>query len=159
MRHIPKVRKTTSALATAPKAPVSPSMTVDQKLFAALDRISVLERQVSMLLSVMEIGTNGNVRLVSDGTLTLDSAGGTFVRSDAEVVLSGPGGSMTLGLAEVAVEASARLVCQGASVQVSAGVARIDAAMVQASGTVKCETIIATSVVGTSYTPGAGNIW
>jgi hypothetical protein len=35
----------------------------------------------------------------------------------------------------------------------------MDSAMVKCSGVVKCETLIATSVVGTSYTPGAGNIW
>jgi hypothetical protein len=27
------------------------------------------------------------------------------------------------------------------------------------SGIVQCDTIIATTVVGTTYTPGAGNVW
>jgi hypothetical protein len=27
------------------------------------------------------------------------------------------------------------------------------------SGVVQCDTLIASSVVGSSYTPGAGNIW
>ena len=36
---------------------------------------------------------------------------------------------------------------------------QVDAPMAQFSGVVKCETLIATTVVGTSYTPGAGNIW
>jgi hypothetical protein len=35
----------------------------------------------------------------------------------------------------------------------------VDAAMAKFSGVVKCEVLIATSVVGTSYTPGAGNVW
>jgi hypothetical protein len=30
---------------------------------------------------------------------------------------------------------------------------------VNASGTVKCDTIVAVNVVGSSYTPGAGNVW
>jgi hypothetical protein len=35
----------------------------------------------------------------------------------------------------------------------------VDAAMARFSGIVKCETLISTSVISTSYTPGAGNIW
>jgi hypothetical protein len=35
----------------------------------------------------------------------------------------------------------------------------VDAAMATFSGVVQCQTLIATTVVGTSYTPGAGNVW
>jgi hypothetical protein len=35
----------------------------------------------------------------------------------------------------------------------------VDAAMAKFSGVVKCETLIATTVVSSVYTPGAGNIW
>ena len=35
----------------------------------------------------------------------------------------------------------------------------VDTAMAKFSGVVKCETLIATSVISASYTPGAGNIW
>jgi hypothetical protein len=35
----------------------------------------------------------------------------------------------------------------------------VDAAMAKFSGVVKCEVLLATTVVGTTYTPGAGNIW
>jgi hypothetical protein len=31
--------------------------------------------------------------------------------------------------------------------------------MVEAGGVVKCDTLVANSVVASSYTPGAGNIW
>jgi hypothetical protein len=46
-----------------------------------------------------------------------------------------------------------------AKVDVSAGMVTVDAGMSKFSGVVKCDTLIATSVVSTSYTPGAGNIW
>jgi hypothetical protein len=45
------------------------------------------------------------------------------------------------------------------SFSVSAGKIDLDAGMTAASGVVKCDTIIANSVVGSSYTPGAGNIY
>ena len=35
----------------------------------------------------------------------------------------------------------------------------VNAGMSKFSGVVQCDTIIANSVVGASYTPGAGNIW
>jgi len=35
----------------------------------------------------------------------------------------------------------------------------VDAALAKFSGIVKCEVLQATSVISTSYTPGAGNIW
>ena len=40
-----------------------------------------------------------------------------------------------------------------------AGSVKVDAGMSTFSGVVKADTVIANSVVGTSYTPGAGNIW
>jgi len=36
---------------------------------------------------------------------------------------------------------------------------RVSAGMADFSGTVKAATVITNSVVSTSYTPGAGNIW
>jgi hypothetical protein len=35
----------------------------------------------------------------------------------------------------------------------------VNAATSTFSGVVQCDTMIASTVVGTSYTPGAGNIW
>jgi len=35
----------------------------------------------------------------------------------------------------------------------------VDAGMSKFSGVVQCDTLIATSVVASSYTPGAGNVW
>jgi len=35
----------------------------------------------------------------------------------------------------------------------------VDAAMSKFSGVVKCDVLISNSVISTSYTPGAGNIW
>jgi hypothetical protein len=35
----------------------------------------------------------------------------------------------------------------------------VSAAMAKFAGTIQCDTIIAKNVVGSSYTPGAGNVW
>ncbi len=45
------------------------------------------------------------------------------------------------------------------TVDITASVMNVHAPMAVFDGTVKCTTLIATSVVSSSYTPGAGNIW
>lgn len=46
----------------------------------------------------------------------------------------------------------------GARITLSGAQVTIDAMLLSAR-TIRCDTIIATSVVGSSYTPGAGNAW
>lgn len=67
--------------------------------------------------------------------------------------------SIEIGPATVKVTASGSVELEGATAKVSAGVVTVDAGMAKFSGVVKCSTLIADSVVGTSYTPGAGNVW
>ena len=69
------------------------------------------------------------------------------------------GNSIKLTAAGVKVVASVRVEVAASIVQVSAGMVEMDTGMARVSGTVKCSTLIADSVVASSYTPGAGNIW
>src|SRR5687767_11679495 len=96
-------------------------------------------------------------------TLTLETPGGQSV-----VLKDGPGAitcedsngnSIKMESAGITIQAAAKVKVQAASVEVSAGMVTVDAAMAKFSGVVKCETLISTSVISTSYTPGAGNIW
>lgn len=96
-------------------------------------------------------------------TLTLETPGGQSV-----VLKDGPGtitcedssgNSIKMESAGITIQAAAKVKVQAASVDVSAGMVTVDTAMAKFSGVVKCEVLISTSVVSTSYTPGAGNIW
>jgi uncharacterized protein involved in type VI secretion and phage assembly len=70
------------------------------------------------------------------------------------------GNSVTLATSGITVTASAAVtVNAGATVEVNASMVNVNAGMSKFSGVVQCDTIIANSVVGASYTPGAGNIW
>jgi hypothetical protein len=44
-------------------------------------------------------------------------------------------------------------------VNVSAAQVKLSAAMTTASGVLKCDSLIANTVVAQSYTNGAGNVW
>jgi uncharacterized protein involved in type VI secretion and phage assembly len=96
-------------------------------------------------------------------TLTLETPGGQRV-----TLKDGPGSvtcedsngnSITMDAAGITIQAAAKVKVQAATVDVSAGMVTVDTAMAKFSGVVKCEVLIATSVVSSSYTPGAGNIW
>ncbi|MEL7259826.1 MAG: phage baseplate assembly protein V [Pseudomonadota bacterium] len=67
--------------------------------------------------------------------------------------------TITMGSDGISISASAKVSVDAGTVEVSAGSVTVNAGMSRFNGTISCDTIIATSVVGTSYTPGAGNIW
>ena len=69
------------------------------------------------------------------------------------------GNSITLESSGITVQAAATVTVNAAKVKVSAGMVTVDAAMSNFSGIVKCDVLQTNSVISTSYTPGAGNIW
>lgn len=70
------------------------------------------------------------------------------------------GNTVKLDSSGVTVTASAKVTIQGgATVEISAGSVNVNAGMSTFSGVVKADTVITNSVVSSSYTPGAGNIW
>jgi uncharacterized protein involved in type VI secretion and phage assembly len=69
------------------------------------------------------------------------------------------GNSVKLETSGVTVISSGTATIQASQVKVSAGMVNVDAGMSKFSGVVKADTVITNSVVSTSYTPGAGNIW
>jgi uncharacterized protein involved in type VI secretion and phage assembly len=85
--------------------------------------------------------------------LTLKDGPGTVTIED------GNGNSVTLASAGITVQASAKVSVQAASVEVTAGTVKVDAAMSTFSGLVKCDVLQTNAVISSSYTPGAGNVW
>lgn len=69
------------------------------------------------------------------------------------------GNSAKFEAAGITITASASVTVNASTIKVSAGLLTVDAGMTKFSGVVQAETVIATSVVSSSYTPGAGNIW
>jgi hypothetical protein len=61
--------------------------------------------------------------------------------------------------AELTLEAFAELTLRAPLVRLETTTVQVDAAMVNSSAVLKADTVIATSVVAASYTPGAGNLY
>ncbi|MBC5783431.1 type IV secretion protein Rhs [Ramlibacter sp. USB13] len=96
-------------------------------------------------------------------SLVLETPGGQKVTlkdgpGSVEIVDSN-GNSVKLESAGITINASAKVTVQASQVSVSAGMVQVDAGMSKFSGVVQADTVIANSVISSSYTPGAGNIW
>jgi len=100
-------------------------------------------------------GNNPNVKLTtrSGYHITIDEGSGgevTIERGEQSVKLSSSG---------IDVRTSGSVNVDASTVTVNASTVTVNASMSRFSGVVQADTVIATSVVGTTYTPGAGNIW
>jgi uncharacterized protein involved in type VI secretion and phage assembly len=115
------------------------------------------------------ISTQGGTKMIFDdnaSSVTVATPNGNTIvltdTSDAVTVTVGKQNSSTTIQAtpgNVTITASSAVQVNAASVTVKAPSVSVEAAVSQFSGVVKCETLVANTVVGAAYTPGAGQIW
>jgi uncharacterized protein involved in type VI secretion and phage assembly len=79
--------------------------------------------------------------------------------SSAVKIEDSNGNSIKFDSAGITMNVSNKLTISASQVEISAGGVSVQAGMARFSGTVKCDTLITNSVVSSSYTPGAGNVW
>lgn len=130
----------------ADKPPETLNSSVDRWIIVSKNgaRITIDETSGSSLVSLTT--PNGRVVNVSDpdNNIKIDD---------------GAGNSVTLDAQGITIVAGAKVSVQASQVEVTAGQVTVNSAMSTFSGVVQCNTLIATSVVSATYTPGAGNIW
>jgi uncharacterized protein involved in type VI secretion and phage assembly len=101
--------------------------------------------------------TDGQEKLVLETPggqkLTLKDGPGAATLEDSN------GNSVKLESSGITVTASAKVTVNASTAEISAGMLTVNAGMSKFSGVVQAPTVIANSVVSSSYTPGAGNIW
>ena len=120
-----------------------------------IDRWSLTGKAGTRIAIVEESASTATIRLSTPGgvTGTLTAEGGGRIQFEAA------GTKITMDSSGVTVETGSKVQVQASQVNVSASQVKVDAAMSTFSGIVKCDTLISTTVVATTYTPGAGNIW
>jgi len=98
-----------------------------------------------------------------DEQLVIETASGqriTLQQSSPSVLIEDANGNMIrLEPSGITITASAKVVVSASQVQISASMVTVDAGMTKFTGVIQADTLIANSVVASSYTPGAGNIW
>lgn len=110
-------------------------------------------------------GKNGTHLILDESAsseIVLETAGGVSVTiSDAgqKVVASNGSSSVTIDPGGVTVRTGANVTVEASMVKISAGMVTVDAGLSTFSGVVKCDVLATNTVISTTYTPGAGNVW
>lgn len=86
-------------------------------------------------------------------TIVFDDGTGSVELADTN------GNAVQLAPTGITITCSSKVTVTAAEVEVDAGLVEVNAGMAKFSGVVQCDSLIANSVVSSSYTPGAGNIW
>jgi len=111
---------------------------------------------------------NGNRILMDDSSgqerVLIETPGGQRITlhdgsNELIKVEDSSGNTVTLGPSGMATQVVLEVKVNCATVKVEAGYVEVNAPIVKCSAMLKCETLVATSVISASYTPGAGNIW
>jgi uncharacterized protein involved in type VI secretion and phage assembly len=102
----------------------------------------------------------------SDGTerLQLETPGGqrmTLQDGPGSIeITDSSGNSLRMETSGITVTAASKVTVNAAAqLEVTAGMVTVNAGMSRFSGVVQADTVITNSVISSSYTPGAGNIW
>ncbi|MGG6297038.1 phage baseplate assembly protein V [Leptolyngbya sp. AN02str] len=96
-------------------------------------------------------------------TIALSTPGGVSINLTDEgggkVELVAAGNTVKLDSSGVSIQTGAKVSVQASQVQGQAGQVSVDSALSKFSGVVKCDVQQATTVIASTYTPGAGNVW
>jgi hypothetical protein len=98
-----------------------------------------------------------------DEQLVIETASGqriTLQQSSLSVLIEDANGNIIrLDPTGITITAGAKVVISASQVDINASMVTVNAGIAKFSGVVQADTLIANSVVASSYTPGAGNIW
>jgi hypothetical protein len=133
---------------------------LQQQLQVANQKIADLEARLQKLESAVYVAPNGDVEISSASNVRVIAGQRVEIIGDQGVTARDAlGNSLSLSATGVTVTAAMKVVANSSIVEFNAATVTGNAAMAKFSGTVQCDTIVAVNVVGTSYTPGAGNVW
>lgn len=112
----------------------------------------VVRTPAATVLDFDDSGPKVKLTTKSGYHVTIDDSG------SGEIVVERGAQSVKLGAAGIDVKTSGSVNVDAATVKIQAATVTVNAALSKFSGVVQADTVIATAVVGTTYTPGAGNI-
>jgi uncharacterized protein involved in type VI secretion and phage assembly len=124
----------------------------------SVDRWTITGKAGTRIAIVEEGSGNATIKLSTPGGLTgtlTDGGGGSIEfknSSETSVKIDSSGVTINAPTGKVQITAASE-------VDITAPTVSVSAAMSTFSGMVQCQTLQATAVIGTSYTPGAGNVW
>jgi len=120
-----------------------------------VDRWTIVGKAGTRIAIVEEASGHPTISLTTPGGVsgTLSDSGG------GEIEFKAAGTTITVDPTGVSIQTPAKVTVRASQVQVTAGQVKVDAAIADFSGIVKCDVLQANTVVAQTYTPGAGNVW
>lgn len=111
----------------------------------------------------IELKTTGGTTVTMNDTPSQVSvqtvSGVQLTVSDTGITITAASVPVTVNTISAEVNAMTAVTVNAPSITLSGAMVTVNSALATFSGVVNCSTLIATSVVSASYTPGAGNIW
>jgi uncharacterized protein involved in type VI secretion and phage assembly len=112
---------------------------------------------------VGKAGTRIAIVEESDPTIKLSTPGGvsaTFTDAGGgKIELVAAGSTVTIDSSGVTIQSASKIAMSATQMTADAGTVTVNAGMSTFSGLVKSDVLQTNTVISTSYTPGAGNIW
>jgi uncharacterized protein involved in type VI secretion and phage assembly len=120
-----------------------------------VDRWTIVGKAGTRIAIVEEREGEATISFKTPGGVSgeLKDAGGGKIEFQAA------GTTVTIDTNGVSVQTPGTAKVQATKVEVTAGTVDVNAAMSKFSGIVKCDVLQATTVISSTYTPGAGNVW
>ena len=118
--------------------------------------------------NLKSIVSRADIRITMDDSeggvkLTLSTPGGhslVFDDGDSSITATDSTGNIIkMDSGGISITASSQVKIDASTIKASAGMVTVDAGLSKFSGVVQCDTLISNSVISSSYTPGAGNLW
>lgn len=120
-----------------------------------VDRWTIVGKAGTRIAIVEESAASATIKFSTPNGVTgelTDSGGG-------KIQLRAAGSTITIDSSGVQIKTGASVSVKASTVDVSAGSVNVKSGMSSFSGIVQCDMLITNSVISSSYTPGAGNIW
>lgn len=120
-----------------------------------VDRWSIVGKAGTRVAIVEENSGEATISFTTPGGVSgelTDSGGG-------KVELSAAGSTITVDTSGVSIKTPSTVKVEASQIKVTAGMVKVEAALSDFSGVVKCDVMQATTVIASTYTPGAGNVW
>jgi uncharacterized protein involved in type VI secretion and phage assembly len=95
-----------------------------------------------------------DIRTAAGQSVRLTNEGGGSAR-----IADGNSSTVTLTAAGITVQTSSTVAVKASTITLEAAAVKLKSAMVTCDGVLKSDTVITNTVVASTYTPGAGNIW
>lgn len=120
-----------------------------------VDRYVIKARHGSKIAIVEESEGNAKITVSVPGSVSVALDQG----SGGKLVLEAAGNKVTLDNNGITLSGTQKVSISAGEIEMSAGQVTVKAAMASFSAVVKTEILKATTVVSTTYTTGAGNVW